>query len=39
MVFVDTSFFFALASPGDPDHERVREVSRPSTGSGFRISG
>lgn len=26
MVFVDTSFFFALASPGDPDHERVREV-------------
>ena len=26
MVFVDTSFFFALASLGDPDHERVREV-------------
>ncbi len=26
MVFIDTSFFFALASPGDPDHQRVREV-------------
>ena len=24
--FVDTSFFFALASAKDPDHERVREV-------------
>jgi predicted nucleic acid-binding protein len=24
--FVDTSFFFALASADDPDHERVREV-------------
>jgi uncharacterized protein len=24
--FVDTSFFYALASPGDPDHHRVREV-------------
>jgi predicted nucleic acid-binding protein len=24
--FVDTSFFFALASPGDPDHDRVRDV-------------
>jgi predicted nucleic acid-binding protein len=24
--FVDTSFFFALASAEDPDHERVREV-------------
>ena len=23
---VDTSFFFALASADDPDHERVREV-------------
>jgi predicted nucleic acid-binding protein len=26
MYFVDTSFFFALASHEDPDHERVREV-------------
>ena len=26
MVFVDTSFFYALASAADPDHERVREV-------------
>ncbi len=26
MIFVDTSFFFALASKKDPDHERVREV-------------
>ena len=26
MLFVDTSFFFALASEEDPDHERVREV-------------
>lgn len=26
MVFVDTSYFFALASPGDPDHGRVKEV-------------
>ena len=26
MYFVDTSFFFALASKKDPDHERVREV-------------
>ena len=24
--FVDTSFFFALASASDPDHHRVREV-------------
>jgi predicted nucleic acid-binding protein len=24
--FVDTSFFFALASEDDPDHERVRQV-------------
>jgi predicted nucleic acid-binding protein len=24
--FVDTSFFFALASANDPDHDRVREV-------------
>ncbi len=24
--FVDTSFFFALASADDPDHERVRDV-------------
>lgn len=24
--FVDTSFFFALASADDPDHERVRKV-------------
>ena len=26
MIFVDTSFFYALASANDPDHERVREV-------------
>ena len=26
MLFVDTSFFFALASLEDPDHERVLEV-------------
>lgn len=26
MIFVDTSFFYALASAKDPDHERVREV-------------
>jgi len=26
MIFLDTSFLFALASPGDPDHQRVREV-------------
>lgn len=26
MIFVDTSFFFALASTKDPDHERVRAV-------------
>ena len=26
MIFVDTSFFFALASTKDGDHERVREV-------------
>jgi predicted nucleic acid-binding protein len=26
MVFVDTSFFFALASPGNHDHKRVRGV-------------
>jgi len=26
MIFVDSSFFFALASEEDPDHERVREV-------------
>jgi len=26
MVFVDTSFFLALASYKDPDHDRVREV-------------
>ena len=24
--FIDTSFFFALASANDPDHERVRKV-------------
>jgi predicted nucleic acid-binding protein len=26
MIFVDSSFFFALASEEDPDHERVLEV-------------
>jgi predicted nucleic acid-binding protein len=26
VIFVDTGFFFALASEKDPDHERVREV-------------
>jgi len=26
VIFVDTSFFFALASEKDPDHERVRAV-------------
>ncbi len=26
MIFVDSSFFFALASEGDPDRGRVREV-------------
>ena len=26
MIFVDTSFFFALLSENDPDHKRVREV-------------
>lgn len=26
MIFVDTSFFFALFSTKDPDHERVREA-------------
>ena len=26
MIFVDTSFFFALFSAKDPDHERVRET-------------
>jgi uncharacterized protein len=26
LCFVDTSFFFALASSEDPDHDRVREV-------------
>ena len=26
MIFVDSSFFFALASEEDPDHERVIEV-------------
>jgi len=26
MIFVDTVFFYALASKDDPDHERVREV-------------
>jgi len=26
MIFVDTSFFYALASANDHDHERVREV-------------
>jgi len=26
MIFVDTSFFFTLASTKDPDHERVRAV-------------
>ena len=26
LYFVDTSYFFALASAEDPDHERVREV-------------
>ncbi|HEY8147736.1 MAG TPA: PIN domain-containing protein [Vicinamibacteria bacterium] len=26
MIFVDTSFFFALASERDPDHDRVREI-------------
>ena len=26
MIFVDTSFFFALASTEDPDHERVLAV-------------
>lgn len=26
MIFVDTGFFYALASANDPDHERVREV-------------
>ena len=26
MIFVDTGFFFALASAKDPDHERAREV-------------
>lgn len=28
MIFVDTSFWLALASEKDPDHERVREVWR-----------
>ena len=28
MIFVDTGFFFALASEKDPDHPRVREVLR-----------
>lgn len=26
MIFVDTGFFFALASEKDPDHERVKAV-------------
>jgi len=26
VIFVDTSFFFALASKNDPDHERVKAV-------------
>jgi predicted nucleic acid-binding protein len=26
VIFVDTSFFYALASTADADHERVREV-------------
>jgi hypothetical protein len=26
VIFVDTGFFFALASKKDPDHDRVREV-------------
>jgi len=28
VIFVDTGFFFALASAKDPDHERAREVFR-----------
>ena len=26
MIFVDTGFFYALASKADPDHDRVKEV-------------
>lgn len=28
MIFVDTGFFYALASKDDPDHRRVAEVFR-----------
>jgi predicted nucleic acid-binding protein len=32
VIFVDTSFFFALFSARDPNHQRVREVFEAQNG-------
>lgn len=36
MIFVDTSFFYALASANDPDHQRVRQVFESFAGRRLR---